>query len=581
MADSGVNQTFTLDPAPGAATGPTTAHYKGLAALNSPNIDQHVNVTAGFRTITKNDNRQSAFLRFGVNSTTIPAGSLITRAYLRCFSQGTSTQTAANISIAALASDGLWDSSPTDHFFNRAEGNLFGVDLIGRMNHQVFDAGASSINAKYGTDTTIQVYPINSDAIANPTSGLGQAFLVSNDLGAGPHTLGSITLRLKRTGSNGSATQTVEVYQCRANDGSDDRPDEGVGIIATSNTRTFNTPGTGSSGSLVNFTFTAGPALTVGNRYVFNYQNNAGVSSSNYISVLWTADSTLSNPGMYPHNFATAYAFASRNYPLIGQLPHLYEADDSTVRTTPLGSIANATFPSFSSNNTWYEVEPADLKTIIQEYIDQGGYGSGSLLGITIAPSSSATLPTSRIWDSSELILSWGQPVAAAGSGSIVWSGSGLAANAKVLASAAVSIVWSIASAAAANTSKAAAAAVSIVWSAAASAIQGSVLASAAVSIVWSISSAVATNTAKAAAAAVSIIWSAIGTAIATSAAIVGILRFRSRATPAVSGEGDARAAVSGQGDAVSAVHATSSARAAVSGKSDAQPAVRGEGKVR
>lgn len=458
---------------------------------------------------------QVSFMRFDFGSTVAkpPAGSVVTDARLRLTSALTSAQP-FEVAVAVLAS-GLW-SDPTlpnalEHF---GPGSTQGNDA------QVTVRDPSSVVIEGptipGTSGFFE-WPFKTNVI-DGCQRIGQTVLVnSND------TLGECAVRLKRTISRVGATVWVRVFQARANDGSDDRPDEVLGALATSDTRPHDDISAGTNGSELTFTFSGGDqiALSSGTRYVFVVESSWSGSGPLQATRVLTKSGNQYADGSLQLGSLFREAFAEANYPEYGQLPFLYEADNSTPRVAPHGSIVEMDMPAMTNNVV---AELTGLEEVVQEWLDTG---TEDVIGFTVHPVNiGATTAGSRQWDDAELVVTFGTPVDMSASVAVPWSASLGAAIIVKVVSAVAAVAWS-----------------------ATGLSQVVKLASAAATVAWSASGAA--NLVKLISAAASVAWSALGT---IAVRVVGVARGLARAIAAVAGRARALPAVGGDAKAEPAV---------------------------
>lgn len=345
------------------------------------------------QTQSKNDVRKASIMLFDMDGgsngggLTIPAGSIITDAYLRLQANGAWTGAFTNLSTAVVARDGFWDAiAPT---WGKVGVNGT-ADCVVRTTAPavVADTNPTALNG------TWEAWNGNLDSVQTP----GQTITT-----VGSGNLGEVDFHLSRTVTH-SSNMVVRVYAV----GGDGRPTGGV--LATSDNVAYNTLATG-AGGIVTFPFSGGNQIALSNstRYAFivvslgSVRFRVHIQTSGIYGAVGTGEIVAGG---------LTLQFSDANYPQMGSLPLLYEADDSTIRTAPHGGISNTSFPDFASDNVFYEVRPTRLKDRVQEWIDDGSYVegggvTGSWMPIQIAPTSSTEVGITRQWDLAELRVSW------------------------------------------------------------------------------------------------------------------------------------------------------------------------------
>lgn len=341
---------------------------------------------------SKNDVRKASFMLFdldgGSNGSglTVPKGSLITDAYLRVRSQNAWTGTMNDLSAVVVARDGVWDTDVT-----------FGLQGIsGAAPCVVRDTGAG-VRANTGATASF-AWEANQSLLDSRTQ-LGQVVTI---VGAG--TLGSCDFTLSRMLTS-SGSVSVRVYAV-----------SGAGritggVLATSDTVPYNNLSL-TTGAVQTFNFSGANqiALSDATKYAFI----VSVTGSLRFRVHAQAPAAYATGGSGAIIAGGVVAqFSECAYPQHGNLPLLYEADDSTIRTAPHGGISPIpSIPDFALDNTFYEIRPTRLKDRIQEWIDdpayvEGGGPTASWVPIHIAPTAATAIGNTRQWDLSELRLSW------------------------------------------------------------------------------------------------------------------------------------------------------------------------------
>jgi hypothetical protein len=208
----------------------------------------------------------------------------------------------------------------------------------------------------------------------------------------------AVQFQMRRTGSV-TASVWCDVYEWTAGG----VINEGTGVLATSDARTFNSF-VNSTPVLEDFTFSGVNRIDIAanDRRAFVIRTDAPVSTSTFPTVQY-------GTGQYSNGNIViggpTEAWGDANYPSHGDLPHLYEADDETIDVAPHESISIVDWPSFMEN-VWVEVHPPNMHTLIQEWVNDVGYLEGDPLSVIAQPTSDSDIGVqARNWDDMELVV--------------------------------------------------------------------------------------------------------------------------------------------------------------------------------
>jgi len=369
-----------------------------------------------------------SFVRVDV-STGIPLkkGAVISDAYLEVRSSAIGTDD-FQIAIGALQKDGIWNvldlagprvtlSADIQRFLVAATGGGFGPGIAGTSLHPMgyIDPGGPGIGA-----AGLQY--------------VGQSF---GAIAAIINTCTSIDVSLSRAGAAGGSVR-LRVYNCTANDGSDDRPTGSP--IATSDTVAVSSLTATTPPPAVTFPFSGGNRFTVplNQRRVaivdwFSRSRVGGgalVAKTDYLNVgaVVTPSSTPNGSTVVgsPEFAAVDSGWGPRNYPSHLVFPWLYgnagEYLPGTDRLTsleeftipgrkpyaaPIGSVVAMAAPSFPSVGQW--VKLPGLAPVIQAIVDHASFDdtlTPNLIGLAINTTTGAANNELRLGDDVRLVIS-------------------------------------------------------------------------------------------------------------------------------------------------------------------------------
>jgi hypothetical protein len=197
----------------------------------------------------------------------------------------------------------------------------------------------------------------------------------------------------------------VRVERCRADDGSDDRPD-GV-PLGMSDPIDAGTIATDVSGGLVTYAFADGPALEADARYAFVLESDAIGSVANHIHLKIHHSDVYGAGGLVNRGLEIGWNIVA--YPALNQLPFFFAADLVTPRTAPFGTLARIDeVPPFPAADAWVDV--ADLTTQLQEWVDDRSYRRGDLVAIELFTTASTPSGAVRRGKDFRLRVTWADP---------------------------------------------------------------------------------------------------------------------------------------------------------------------------
>ena len=375
----------------------------GIASNVSPDDTEPVRPAARVGTlaiIAKGDNRRGSLIRMDlgdIEGTDIPAGSIITDAYLRFLPNLTRTSVdATDIAIALSVKDGIWDllAGTTDEF-----GQF--------MNTSALDITINGVTGTWDSaKTPDQGVPLRADNTQTVTAminKLGQALRINTAI----TTLDTIDVEIQRIDTDGGDVW-IEVYEWTAS--ADEIGGASPTILATSDLEAFNGIST-STGGKHTFSFSGGDRISWGAnaRRAFVLATDLPIVVGNIPSLIIRFDqgASVSDGGIMIAGLATGWS--PKNYPGHGLLPKLFETDDSTIDTAPfLGAdgIHVVDFPDTWVEEVFIEVRPPNLHHTIQRWIQDPGYVEGDPLSLIFQPTNDTTfgLPA-PLWDDTELVI--------------------------------------------------------------------------------------------------------------------------------------------------------------------------------
>lgn len=378
-------------PSPGGAARIAADNYAVAAdaGTGDENYDNDTNIEFGFDGAPRH-----VFLRVGLGD--VPPRARILGATLEIQARYADTEPHCGVYAGLVARDGRWDGR-----FPRPQwGQAPDFDAIATARDEAGEALATTglaapDQANFGIeDTGTPVSLVSSTEV-------GQTLTVTR---AG--TLAAFDLQLRRDGSPSGATR-VRVERCRADDGSDDRPD-GVplGVSEPVDAATFTLA---PAGDLVTYSFADGPALEAGARYAFVLESDAIGSAANRVQLKIQHDNAYADGGLVNRGLEIAWNIVA--YPALNQLPFLFDEDLVTPRTPPFGMLARIDeVPPFPAPDAWVDV--ADLSAQLQEWVDDPSYRPREFVAIELFTTPDTPPGAVRRGHDFRLRLRWQGPAA-------------------------------------------------------------------------------------------------------------------------------------------------------------------------
>ena len=353
------------------------------------NYDNDTNLDFGF------DNAPShVFMRLRLGD--VPKRARILDASLEIQARFADTAPHCGVYAGLVARDGRWNG----RFFGPRWGQAPDFDAIASARDAEGEELASTGLAAPGSanfgieDTGTPVSLVSSTEV-------GQTLTVTR---AG--TLAEVDLQLRRDGNPIGATR-VRVERCRADDGSDDRPD-GVplGVSDAIDASTFSSA---SAGDLVTYSFAEGPALEAGARYAFVLESDAIGSAANRVQLRIYHGDLYEDGGLVNHGLEVAWNVVA--YPALNQLPFFFDQDLVTPRAAPFGTLARIDeVPPFPAPDAWVAV--ADLTAQLQEWVDDPSYRRRDVVAIELFTTPDTPRGAVRRGKDFRLRLRWQEPAA-------------------------------------------------------------------------------------------------------------------------------------------------------------------------
>lgn len=398
------NSVLDLSPPPTTLQYLATGPKASVATPFSRNDDDDIVTHCGRFT---NGNLRNAFaiINFGEDGGSVPSpGQVILSAELRLRAE-LSNSLLCPVTVGLLSKDSLWN-----HPFSVSTIESTSVpnnDTQSWVTTDVFAtlSGSSSF-------TSLANWPMKSKLVIDTVFELGQAFTCDTS-----GVVGFIFTSVARTGSRPGVNTNMDLYAAAANDGSDDRP---VGSpIATSVDKGFDTVPLTTPG-LNGWDFRpSAPSIVAGNRYVWRirYPSSSGAP---FLRLGTRNDNSYAGGSLITYGIHGR--FSEPHYPEIGLLPHLYESDGSTIRTAAFGATIDVNMPNFVTIGSTYAI--TGLASLVQEWIDDGGYAAGGVIGFQIAARAGGAVGAYRSFDFAQLALTYADAVNASASAQVLWSAS-------------------------------------------------------------------------------------------------------------------------------------------------------------
>jgi hypothetical protein len=355
--------------------------------------------------IEKNDVRVGQHwvteLGYGTSPAAPSASALITDAYFSVDTLnmiGSPSQTGTLEAVVSLVDrDGLWDSPSV--------GNIWGAGTpTPDFKIDVKNTSSTTIAGPTTTASTDSFFHLYTNLTAAPLVQAGQTIETTTT-----GDLGEVDVTMYRGSGAGTMKLEMVVYRANADNGTDDTPDTGAGIKATSDEVAWTSLTQDTAGAVVTFSFSGAEQITItdGERYVYvvRYKSGTGGIKPWMMNIVQNGsfDGDVQFHG-YGDSFSTVY------YPQSQDLPWLYEADDTTIDTAAFGSITDPfDWPSHPTpyGVTPVEIHPPDMKYLIQEWIEDAAYATDELIAFQVNPTADAGFGVQRSWSDVRLILEW------------------------------------------------------------------------------------------------------------------------------------------------------------------------------
>lgn len=339
----------------------------------------------------KSGTRSAAFMRFDMSSGAPVVGSLVTDAWVDVMGNISGGTGALDLVVALLVNDGIWNvtTAPSVSWTGHAPNE--GIDL---SQFRVRNTSAANISSVMNNGV------VQKRIRQNPSSGRGLQELSQTIEITTAGTLGDIQVVLAWSAGM-VGTFVVEVLAATANDGTDDRPTGSV--LATSDI--FTMTSVSGTAALRTVTFTAGPSLTLSNRYVFRIVPSFTPSAS--ISMFALIGNSTNTEGSTVHEGGGS-GFSEVAYPIVELFPHYLEQDGSTIRNAPFGSTVVSPAPDQSAPGGVISIR--GLRPLLQEWISDSGYTPTDTIGMTFAIDDGVASNRERELTSATLYMEWREP---------------------------------------------------------------------------------------------------------------------------------------------------------------------------
>jgi hypothetical protein len=215
--------------------------------------------------------------------------------------------------------------------------------------------------------------------------------------------LHDVQVQLRRAGTPSGDTR-LRVERCRADDGSDDRPD-GV-ALAVSDPVAAGAISTQLAGGLVTYAFASSPTLAPGGRYAFVLESDAAGNAANHLQWKIQHGDRYRRGGLVNRGLAVGWNVV--RYPEIHQLPFFFEEDLVTPRAAPHGTLLRVEVPPFPEADAWVDV--ADVTALLQEWIDDPAYAANDVVAIQLFTTAATPEGARRRGKDFRLRVTWREP---------------------------------------------------------------------------------------------------------------------------------------------------------------------------
>ena len=362
------------------------------AGTGGKNYDNDTNLDFGFDSAPSH-----VFMRLRLGD--VPKRARILDATLEIQARFADTEPHCGVYAGLVPRDGRWDG----RFFGPRWAQAPDFDAIATARDASGEALATTGLPFYGAanfgieDTGTPVSLVSSTEV-------GQTLTATR---AG--TLAAVDLQVRRDGNPTGATR-VRVERCRADDGSDDRPDGiPLGVSDAVDASTFPLA---PAGDVVTYSFADGPALEAGARYAFVLESDAVGSAANRVQVKIHHGDLYADGGLVNRGLEIAWNIVA--YPALNQLPFFFDQDLVTPRAAPYGTLARIDeVPPFPAADAWVAV--ADLTAQLQEWVDDPSYRRRDVVAIELFTTPDTPRGAVRRGKDFRLRLRWQEPAARQG----------------------------------------------------------------------------------------------------------------------------------------------------------------------
>lgn len=359
------------------------------AGTGGKNFDADTNVDFGHDSAPRH-----AFLRVGLRE--LPRRARILDASLQILSRHADAEPGLDVQVGLVPPDGVWDDLSRGLHWGQAP-SFDGIAIVRDLEGTTLaTTGLPPFGAaNFGiSDTGDPRAPASSSQV-------GQTLTIER---AG--TLARIEVQLRRAGTLDGATR-MRVERCRADDGSDDRPD-GV-PLAVSEPVDASSIGSGTQGSAVTYGFLAGPQLEARARYAFVLESETPGSAAAHLQ--WKIHHGDAYPSGGLVNFGRKIAWNVVAYPELSQLPFFFHEDRITPRAPPFGTLLRVDdVPAFPAPDVWVDV--ADVTALLQEWVDDPSYRPRGVVAIQLFTAPSTPPGALRRGKDFRLQVTWREPQA-------------------------------------------------------------------------------------------------------------------------------------------------------------------------
>jgi hypothetical protein len=351
------------------------------------NFDADTNVDFGHDSAPRH-----AFLRVGLRD--LPRRARILDASLQILARHADAEPGLDVYVGLVPRDGVWDDRSRRPHWSQAP-SFDGVATVRDPNGELLATTALPPfgAANFGISDTGDPRALASSSQVGQTLTLERA-----------GTLARIQVQLRRTGALDGATR-MRVERCRADDGSDDRPDGTA--LALSEPVAAGAIGGGVQGSAVTYGFLGGPQLEAGARYAFVLESDVPGTAAAHLQ--WKIHHGDAYPSGGLVGFGRKLAWNVVAYPEVSQLPFFFHEDRVTPRVPAFGALARVDdVPAFPAADVWVDV--ADLTAQLQEWVDDPGYRRRGVVAIQLFTAPSTPTGSIRRGKDFRLQVTWRPP---------------------------------------------------------------------------------------------------------------------------------------------------------------------------